>query len=182
LNVGTLTQYGSTQYRGEGWQIIVDPSWYALRAADYIFATLRSQPDLIRPRVAFGIGRIESVGSRDLSDARGPAFEAAGRGLDQTQRIEWLSMRGAEINGFHTIIVGQIAERAIKWTAPQVEALSLRLDPDNPILEVIAEALGISLQATSCRLQGAGASSLRRSLRAWEDEFELQRYKTDGTP
>jgi len=86
------------------------------------------------------------------------------------------------INGFHTIIVGQIAERAIKWTIPQVEAQSLRLDPDNPILEVIAEALGISLQATSCRLQGASASSLRRSLRAWEDEFELQRNKTDGTP
>jgi hypothetical protein len=165
-----------TRYRGDGWQIHLSRAGYGLRGAVYIIARLRAAGMTISTRVAIGVGAVDSLGSDSLADARGPAFEAAGHALDMMTKTQRLAVQGPGIDTFHRIIVELIDERIGRWSREQAEAIALYLHPDNPTLADLATTLGISTQAVSYRLSGAGASVLRRSLRSWENAFDRSAY------
>lgn len=146
-----------TRFRGDGWQMRLSDSSLGLHAAIYIAARLRAHPAALASRIAVGIGTVDDWGTGDLSDARGEALEAAGRGLDAMGRLRWLTLHGPDLTALHHIVVDLMAERATRWTVPQAEALAHYIHPDNPTLDTVGAKLGISAQAAGYRLQGRAA-------------------------
>ncbi len=68
-----------------------------------------------------------------------------------------------------------IDERISRWTPEQAEAVAHFLHPDAPPATEIAERLGITPQAVSYRLRGAGAKTLRKVLETLEARKMLYR-------
>ena len=160
-----------TRYRGDGWQMVVTDPALALRAALFLLARLRAGKGLLDSRIAIGIGAAESLGSAGLSDARGAAFEASGRGLDGIGRQRQLAVAGEGVTALHEVIVDLLEEHARHWTREQAEAAALWLDPANPTLADVAPRLGISPQAVNYRLSGGSVQAIRRALAGWEAGF-----------
>ena len=159
-----------TRFRGDGWQMHVAQPTLALRALLFLIARLRAA-DLGRAtRAAIGIGEGASLGTTSLADARGAAFEASGRALDDIGRSRRLAIEGEGVTPLHRIVVDLLDERSTRWTRQQAEAMYLALQPEEPTLAEIAAPLAISAQAVNYRLTGAGHPAIRRSLRAWEEE------------
>lgn len=165
-----------TRYRGDGWQIHVGEAGLALRAAVCIVARLRASGLAIATRAAIGIGTAETLGTDSLADARGTAFDAAGGALDDLGRTHRLAIAGEDVTACHRIIVSLIDERIGRWTREQAEATALYLHPDAPTLADIAARIGVTPQAVGYRLNGAGATVLRRALKDWETEYEEQTF------
>lgn len=168
-----------TRFRGDGWQLLVRTPFYALRLAVIIAARLRGTPGALPSRIAIGIGTVEHEGGRDLSDAAGTAFEHSGRALDAMGRLPLFALSGDKLRPLHHAVRILLDERLRRWTREQAEATALYLDPDTPTLETIGNTLGITPQAVSARLNGAGAGALRRALVNWEDDEELLGHR-DG--
>ncbi len=160
-----------TRFRGDGWQLCVADSAFGLRAALTAIARLRAARAGLATRAAIGIGRVDSLGTDDLADARGPAFEASGRALDGMSRAHRLTIEGEGVTPLHRAVVELLDERTARWTPQQAEATALYLAPDHPTLAGIAPQLGISAQAVNYRLAGAGAPAMRRALALWEDAW-----------
>ncbi|HRO13250.1 hypothetical protein [Amaricoccus sp.] len=160
-----------TRYRGDGWQIYVAVPGLGLRAALTIIARLRAADAGLATRAAIGIGRIDGMGSGDLADGHGPAFETSGHALDRMPRTRRLVIDGDGVTTLHRIVVDLLDERTARWTREQAEAMALHLAPDNPTLTDIAPRLGISPQAVNYRLAGAGGTAIRHALRDWEADF-----------
>ncbi len=157
-----------TRYRGDGWQMVVAPPARALRAAILLAARLRAAPDVPPTRIAIGLGAAGSLGSGDLSDAHGAAFESSGRALEGLRRDMRLAVGGSGLTPIHLAVVDLLEERLSRWTPEQAEASALALDPADPTQAEIAARLGISSQAVSYRLSGAGTAAIRRALQGWE--------------
>ena len=160
-----------TRYRGDGWQMHVALPGLALRAALTAFARLRAADAGLATRAAIGIGQIDSMGSGDLADAHGSAFETSGHALDRMPRTRRLTIDGEGVTPLHRVVVDLLDERSARWTREQAEAMALHLAPDNPTLTDIAPRLGISPQAVNYRLAGAGGTAIRHALRDWEADF-----------
>ncbi|GGH60121.1 hypothetical protein GVY41_18620 [Frigidibacter albus] len=158
-----------TRFRGDGWQIRTDPE-LALRAAVYLHACLRAQDGLLTTRIAIGLGAVESLGTADLSDARGAALTASGHALDKMRRTRRFAIAGTDVDTRDEIIVDLIEGIVLRWTRPQAEAAALALPYPAPTLEEIGRALGISPQAVSYRLAAGSVQSLRDAITAWEDD------------
>ncbi len=161
-----------TRFRGDGWQVYLEEPKQCLRAALVIAATLRATDIGIATRLAIAIGPADNLGTRDLSDASGEAFQLSGRELDAMPRSARIALTGRCIGNRDQIIARQMFERASRWTAPQAEAMVHYLHPDNPTLQDIGSRLGISAQAINYRLGGGGAANLRMNLQLWEDIME----------
>ena len=163
-----------TRYRGDGWQMVVPPHSY-LRSAALILARLKADEQTLPTRIAIGIGPVDSLGSSDLRDASGPAFEYSGRALDALTRDRDIAIRrGPEdplaylgrdqdrprmdgtIAWSDAAILALFGFIAGRWTRPQAEAVALALENDTAKQHTIAEKLGISRQALNLRLTGAG--------------------------
>ena len=160
-----------TRFRGDGWQILVADAALGLRAALLAIARLRAAGAGLATRAAIGIGRVDSIGTASLADARGPAFEASGRALDAMSRAHRLAIDGEGVAPLHHAVVDLLDERAGRWTPQQAEATALYLAPGNPTNAAIAPRLGISPQAVNYRLTGAGAPAARRALALWEEAW-----------
>jgi len=161
-----------TRFRGDGWQIYLGQPALSLRAAMFVAATLRSGEFGMTTRLSIAIGRAENLGSRDLSDAAGPAFQQSGRELDKMPKTARISLAGTAVTDRDQIIARQMFERTSRWTPQQAEAMALYLHPDNPTLHHLAKMLGISPQAVNYRLGGGGATELRANLQSWEEVME----------
>jgi hypothetical protein len=167
-----------TRYRGDGWQTTLPDGSRGLRAALVMLAALAAQPHLPPTRVGIGIGAIATTGTRDLSDAVGPAFVAAGNALDKMGRSERLAIAGPGLLSLHQQVVGLLSDRVQRWTGPQADALGRYLHPASPSAADLASVFGISAQAIQYRLQSSGSVHLRRILRQWEDSF--RHWQTTG--
>ncbi len=160
-----------TRFRGDGWQMHLADPGRALRAALRVIAALAAAPDGLATRAAIGVGGVDSLGTASLADADGPAFAASGRALDTMGRGRRLAVDGADVGEMHRALVDLLDERSARWTRPQAEAVALALDPDAPPARALAARLGITPQAISYRLTGAGLPAIRSALAAWEAEF-----------
>lgn len=151
-----------TRSRGDGWQVALHRPALAFRLALLVLARLAARPDLPQSRIAIGLGPVDSLGSRDLSDAAGRAFTASGRALEALSagRLVLAGQSSAAERGLATLI----DLRSALWTAEQAQAAALALRPDPPTGRAMAAELGISPQAISARLSGADAQRLVRML------------------
>ncbi len=159
-----------TRFRGDGWQIVVEPPELALRAALFLKARLGAGGTGLATRIAIGIGPIADPGTGDLAGAHGPAFEASGRALDAMKRGEDWVIAGEGIGGLHRSLVTLLAATARTWSREQAEAMAHALDPASPTLAEISGRIGITPQAVSYRLKAAGYKEVDETLNAWENE------------
>lgn len=159
-----------TRFRGDGWQMHLADPGHALRAALRVIAAL-AVPDGLPTRAAIGVGRVDSLGDASLADADGPAFAASGRALDAMGRGRRLAVDGDGVSEMHRALVALLDERSARWTRLQAEAMAAALDPHAAPARALAARLGISPQAMSYRLTGAGLPAIRGALAAWEAEF-----------
>jgi hypothetical protein len=137
-----------TRFRGDGWQMRVADPDLSLRLALYLLARLRSKPDLLGTRISIGIGPESYAGSKDLSDARGKAFELSGRGLDKMGPKRRLVVAGQGLTRLHPVVAELLEQLARKWTVEQAEAVNYRLS-------------------------GGDVQVMRNALAGWEEAFEL---------
>ena len=171
-----------TRFRGDGWQIVIAEPDLALRAAIFLAARLRASKTQIATRIAIGIGPIDSIGTRDLSDAGGAAFVASGRTLDGMLKIKTLDVAGRGVTLLHSGFVNLVEATIRRWTPEQAEAIGYYLHPDNPTLEDIASHLGITIQAVSYRIRGGNGSDIRQALKSWESDFDWTTYPESRKP
>ena len=173
IATGTPSSTGAhfTRFRGDGWQCVVDDPHLAPRVAIAIMAKLRAAPSGLETRIAISIGSYTTLGSTNLSDANGDVFEKSGRALDNMPKHARIALHWDQATRTDTIALTLISERTSKWSQQQAEAMAQILSPHPPTLAIIAERLGISSQAVSYRLSGAGASAIRRAIDLWEDDL-----------
>lgn len=72
-------------FRHDSWQILLQQPDLAVRAALFFRTALKRESDAedkYDTRVSIGIGPVELVSARRISDSRGPAFTLSGKGLD----------------------------------------------------------------------------------------------------
>lgn len=158
-----------TRFRGDGWQCVV-PAGCALRSALVVAARLRAGETGLRTRIAIGIGPADTLGSRDLADAAGPAFTASGRALDHMARGQVWAMAG-DIAPWHEALVALAEWHSARWSREQAEAMAIALCSDTATQSQIANGLNITRQAWQARLSGAGYGAWRPALRAFESGF-----------
>ncbi len=170
-----------TRFRGDGWQCYFDAPSFAPRIALAITAKLRGVETALETRIAIGIGTWTSLGSGDLSDASGDAFERSGKALDTMTKLSRLTIAGALTTPTDQIALTLLSERSSKWSQEQAEAMAEALLPSAPTQATIAKRLGISPQAVSYRLSGAGASAIRKALDLWEDDLMNRLYPIEGS-
>jgi hypothetical protein len=156
-----------TRYRGDGWQAASARPFDALDNAIAVLANLRTKG--LSSRIAIGIGTIEHLGTTDLSDGRGDAFTASGHALDQMQRGQTLAIAGQRVSNEDKAIIALLDERASRWTREQAEAMTKSLSPGKTTDKESAKSLGITPQAMSDRLYGAGFPSIWSALTLWRD-------------
>jgi hypothetical protein len=167
---GSETRF--TRSRGDGWQLTISDPTLALRIALYMIASLRTARPQINTRISIGIGSIGTLGSADLSDASGEAFVISGHGLDKMRGTSSLSVNGRAVKEPLKAIALLLEDRASHWSTEQAEAMMHYLHPYSPTLKDIAQIIGISPQAVSYRLSGAGGVRIRQALNTWEDALE----------
>ncbi|WP_138465245.1 hypothetical protein [Poseidonocella sp. HB161398] len=170
---GEVARWGAapprlTRFRGDGWQALIRPAPLALRAGLYLRARFRMAEDLPSTRIALGFGGIDSPGSRDLSDADGPAFRHAGHCLDTLLRRRRLAAAAGDAPDGLAEAVALCDALAARWSAAQAEAVALALPPDAPSQAEIGAGLGLSQQAVQDRLDLAGFWALEQVM-AWAE-------------
>jgi hypothetical protein len=159
-----------TRFRGDGWQILIPRPSLAFRALICVHAALRAAEDLPISRISIGIGSIDPITGKDLSDASGSALIASGQALDSLEKSRLFCVAGEGVTPLHHAVIDLVEEQMTRWTPEQAEATAYFLSPDTPTQKSIAETLQISVQAVHARLKGAGAQALRRAVEAWEAE------------
>ena len=159
-----------TRFRGDGWQIVVSPAALYLRTTAVLLSGLRLFDIGIGTRVGIGIGAVDRLGTRDLSDASGPAFTRSGHALDSLPRTDRLAIAGLPAPGlaWHGAALDTLAHFSARWSREQAEALLHRLLAETRPLRHIAADLGITRQALSARLAVAGEKPLLALIRAAE--------------
>ena len=73
-------------FRHDSWQLLLGQPALAFRIAVLMRAALKMESDAdtkYDTRVSIGIGRVELISKRRISDSRGPAFTDSGKGLDE---------------------------------------------------------------------------------------------------
>jgi hypothetical protein len=157
-----------TRFRGDGWQIVLHDDHLSLRAAVILQGSLGALG--LESRISIGIGSAETLGTTNLSDAAGKAFEISGQGLDKMADTWRITIAGAQVTEQDAMIADLLGERMGRWTAAQAEAAALQLGSPGRIvtLHEIGKTLGISPQAVNDRVRGAGCATIASVLRRWE--------------
>jgi hypothetical protein len=159
-----------TRFRGDGWQLVLGRAGWVLRACLMITADLRASGLGIDTRISAGLGRYDTLGTANLSDAAGPAFVTSGHLLDLAPRRRRLLVAGGSTRdqAWQAAIFDLIENQTAGWTQPQAEAVAIALRAGHLTQAEIADQLEISRQAVQIRLSGAGYSALENALAAFE--------------
>jgi hypothetical protein len=159
-----------TRFRGDGWQLVLRSAGWALRACLLIMADLRASGIGVDTRISAGLGRYDSLGTTNLSDATGPAFFVSGHHLDLAPKRRRLLVAGGreQDQPWQTAIFDLIEHQVSGWTPPQAKAVAMALRDGQMTQADIADDLGITRQAVQIRLAGAGYAALENALRAFE--------------
>jgi hypothetical protein len=163
-----------SRFRGDGWQIYCSDATRVFRIAVRVLANLHSRPDLPKTRMSAACGAVSFLPETGLASASGDAFVLSGRGLDTIKRKKIVYSHADGKEAWKAAMFSQLEWQAFRWSPEQAQAIALafRLDPPHPGKS--AEDLGISRQAFSARLDGAGYSPL------WEAEHVFRSERDDG--
>jgi hypothetical protein len=117
-------------FRHDSWQLLIEKPALALRAAVFLRAALKLESDAhikYDTRISIGIGRVEMISKRRISDSRGSAFTYSGKGLDSMdgQRLALVTGDGANAlwNGFKRGIIPLLDCVTGDWTPTESQAV-----------------------------------------------------------
>lgn len=160
-----------TRFRGDGWQVLLPDAGTALRCALHLTAALAASGTALRTRVAIGLGTVTRPGTRDLSDAAGPAFERSGRALDHVTRNgpgHWHIAAGSHLPEWCAALIPLAEQQTAHWTKGQAEVAAAWLSNPQGTQEAQAQRLNLSRQAWKSRFDGSGLAAWTAALDAWE--------------
>jgi len=160
-----------TRYRGDGWQCIGPATELALRTALYLRAQLRAEDRRLDTRLSIGIGPGVMPPGEDLAAARGPAFEASGRGLEDMGHAPRFAIDWSTPPAAAAIVKAMFSladELSRRWTSRQAEVFVQRLTPGSRSQAELAASFGISQQMVAKHLAAGGDWALQRAIAAAE--------------
>jgi len=161
-------------YRGDSFQAVILRPELALRGAILIRAGLRHR---IRPsrrrqapdcRIAIGIGTIDSLPTRAVSEGDGEAFRRSGPPLDKMKGDRRLRVESTwpEIDSELNTELALLDVVASRWSPQQAEAVIAHL---RGITQAdAAKTMGISQPAVVSRLKAAGGSAVEDLCQRYE--------------
>ncbi|QPM89345.1 MarR family transcriptional regulator [Pseudooceanicola algae] len=163
-----------TRNRGDAWQICL-PSGDApgLREALALRASLRATDKRFETRIALATGAVSLPPDGNLNQASGAGFTAAGRLLDQLKGAGFDHASGDALAAA-TLLAGEISHH---WTPAQARAVLPMLAPDPPTHAEVAAQHGITRQAISLALSGAGFAALSAALERIETAQTQERLR-----
>lgn len=164
-----------SRYRGDGWQVYCSDPSRVFRIAVQVLANLHSHPELPKTRISAACGRVTALPETGLASASGDAFTLSGRGLDTIKRKKIIYNQADGQGAWKAALFRQLEWLAFRWSVEQAQAIALSFRHDPPHPGKSAEELGISRQAFSARLDGAGYVPL------WEADHVFRSERT-GTP
>lgn len=155
------------RFRGDGWQIFSSDPTSVFRLTVLVLANLQSRIDLPKTRISAATGSVAFLPETGLASASGQAFSMSGQALDTmtTQRLVFQT----DEHGWpwkHALF-SYLEWQSGRWSPEQAEAVAIAFSQAPPRPRDVAEILGISRQAASARLQGAGFGPLSET----EDSF-----------
>jgi hypothetical protein len=159
-----------TRFRGDGWQIYCADPTKVFRLSVMVLANLHSRPDLPHTRISAATGSVSFLPKEGLDSAGGEVFSISGRNLDGMGRSRLVFSGDDPRALWKAAFFGYLEWQSSRWSPEQAEAiaLSFRVDPPHPGKS--AEVLGISRQAFSSRLDGAGYSPVWEADRVFRSE------------
>ncbi len=121
-------------FRHDSWQLLLTRPEMALRAALFLRTAIKRRSDAktkYDTRVAIGVGTVESIAKRRISDSRGDAFTRSGKGLDAMKghRLAFVSTDKppADESWIAHGIVPLLDCVVGDWTAPESRAVHAAL-------------------------------------------------------
>ncbi|RJS94119.1 hypothetical protein [Salinisphaera sp. Q1T1-3] len=158
------------RFRGDGWQLVLAPAVFGLRAALIMRAAVRSAVAASETRLALGIG----PGTRGSSPgtSAGPAFERSGQALDALARHRLWAFGGTLgdscVDQLTDGLLGLADERSQAWTARQADIAARLLAPAAPSMAALADACGLRPQTVSSHFARAGGHALQDAVERFE--------------
>lgn len=169
-------------HRGDAWQLLLTDPAFSLRASIFIRASLLSmemQTESKRrrradTRLAVGIGTVERVSTKRISDSVGEAFVLSGRTFDRLKTHCNMSISASDSLELDTEwlpvfwhLIDALVER---WTLKQAEIICLAIAPQKPTQgEIGAKFKPPKDQQTISRsLSGAGWHAVLEALERFE--------------
>ncbi len=156
-------------FRGDGWQMLVAEPEAALRIALFYRAQLRAAMESHRldTRTVIGIGTVDFIPGRRVSQGDGAAYRRSGQGLESLARTRHMHFVYPELPEEEALqIIVQLVDRmATGWSEKQALAITGALQGWTQ--DQIGHACWpnpISQQAIAQHLDRAGWASLERTL------------------
>lgn len=119
-------------FRGDGWQLIVDEPKYSLAISVFIrtYFRYKFREEKLDTRVAIAIGDVDYIPKNGISEGFGSAYSGSGMALDamKSERMQVVIFAN-KINDSEIILslVKTFDELITKWTAAQCQAVNLAL-------------------------------------------------------
>lgn len=163
-------------FRGDSWQLLTTDPVRTLRIALFFRAQIRAGRERGRgvdTRISIGIGAVDFVPRKNVSEGDGEAYRFSGRGLEALPRAQFLGWEPTT-GGALTLLgatVGVIDALAQEWTSAQAQAIAGALCGWTH--EKIATALAgkITRQAVTKHLNGGHWEAIEAALNALEAEL-----------
>lgn len=159
-------------FRGDSWQLLLTDPPRSLRVALVFRALLRWKMELqhFDTRLAIGIGSVDLVPGRRVSEGSGEAFRASGLALDTMKKRRMsFAFPGSDVETALDVIVQLTDEIAVRWTDRQARAIvgSLQGWTQKRIADSW-ESPGISQPAVTHHLEAAGWHAVHRGVAGFE--------------
>jgi hypothetical protein len=161
-------------FRGDAWQLLLDPPGSALRVALTLRADLRWKAGA-DTRIAIGIGTTEKIDRRKVSLSSGEAFELSGHALDAMTGFFSLTAalpeRSTPAAHWLPVITHLCSELVLGWTARQAEIVAHALRHRDATHEDIGAMLArpVKKQTVTSALRSAHFRALSEGLDLFED-------------
>lgn len=151
--------------RGDGWQVYLARSTYAVRTALFLRSALRGLGKKYSTRISIATGNETLDVKPDLNTASGSVFTASGHGLDEMNAHVWMIHSDSGATGAATRLFDHISQG---WTAAQARAIHPMLAPTRITRREVAQKSGISRQAVDQALDSAGFAAINDALQMLE--------------
>jgi hypothetical protein len=109
--------------RGDGWQVALQKSGYALRLALFLRAVVKSEFKT-DTRVSIGTGPVDRLEPNSIVESTGPAFERSGHGLEALDKARRLALRTQPDESRDRIIMSLLDCIVSKWTDKESIAIA----------------------------------------------------------
>lgn len=126
-------RYALSKFRGDGWQLLVDPPQKCFEISLFIRTYIRTtfKTEKLDTRIAIAIGSVEFVPETNISEGFGIAFTESGKMLDQLKNyrlgITLATKNGTRYTRLLDTLLKSYDTFITSWTALQCQAVHFSL-------------------------------------------------------